>query len=530
VRISNARSETCLAELQCFMRIPRRRTANLLILTLIVLTALRLPEFLEAQQSEDATAVSAAPDPLTTTSSPQLQAEEIIRMLGDLRQELKASRQEVNDLKKEVNELRDELEASTRSSSGVDALKTAVDELHDDQQVLQSQVKTLDQTKVGTESRYPLRVTGMILLNSFVVDGAVDNPILPVIALPRNTEYVHHSLGATLQQTQLGLNASGPRLWSARTSADLTVDFFNPTYYTTTSQPTTAYLRFRTANINLDWQNTRISGGLQTPLITPLSPTSFATVAEPALSWAGNLWTWLPQVSIERRKAIGDSAHALVAFGLLDPEAGDITGEQAYGILRQNLQPGYEGRVAYEWGTDQRPFEIGASGYYTRQLYYGSTPATNQALDFWAGTADWRVPLPRIAELSGEFYRGRGLGDLGGGAFKNVVKEYGAEYVSGLDDIGGWTQLKFRFTPTLEANAFFGEDNANAREVRDQVPVAIASPYSYLIRNQSTAVNLIFRPKTYLVFAGEYRYLESWYAYTSAKNAQTLGLTMGYLF
>jgi len=264
--------------------------------------------------------------------------------------------------------------------------------------------------------------------------------------------------------------------------------------------------------------------------VTPLSPTSFATVGEPALAWSGNLWTWLPQATIERRIGAHGTRYTSLAFGILDPTAGDATGGQAYGILRQSIQPGYEGRVAYVWGDQQRPYEIGANGYYTRQLYYESGTSEKQSLDFWAGTADWRVPVGRIAELSGEFYRGRGIGDLGGGAFKNIVKENGAAYASGLNAIGGWSQWKSHLTASLEVNAFFGEDSAFAGEVRNQAPVANPSPYLYLVRNQNTAVNIIFRPKTYLVFSGEYRYLRSWYIYGPARTAQTMDLTMGYLF
>ncbi|MBV8674477.1 MAG: hypothetical protein JOZ33_13670 [Acidobacteriaceae bacterium] len=448
-------------------------------------------------------------------------------MLAEMRQELKQSRQEVEELKKEVGELREELAAG--SAGGAENLKEAVDQLRDDQQVIQSQVKTLDQVKVESESKYPLRLTGMVLFNSFVVDGAVDNPILPLIALPRTPVWVHHSLGATLEQTQLGLSATGPKLWNARTSADIATDFFSSSY-TTIPPPTGMNLRLRTASVYLDWKKNQVSAGQQTPLITPLSPTSFATVGVPALAWAGNLWTWLPQATFIQRAMIRDSSHAVFGFGLLDPEAGDVTGEQAYGVNRRNLQPGYEGRIAYEWGDPSRPYELGGSGYYTRQLYYGSGTIQNQALDFWAGTADWRVPIPRVGELSGEFYRGRGLGDLGGGAFKNVVVEYGSNYASGLNATGGWAQWKSRLSPSLEVNAYFGMDNAQASQVRNQVPAANATPYSYLVKNQSTAANIIFRPKTYLVFSGEYRYLKSWYTYGPANEAQNLDLTMGYLF
>ncbi len=508
------------------MGTPRHRTINLLIVPVIVLSAFQATS-LRAQQSQSAPRAAVAD---SNSSSSSQQTAEILHMLAEMHQELKDSRQEVDDLKKEVNELREELAASTQSASGAESLKTAVDQLRDDQQVVQAEVKTLDQTKVGSESRYPLRLNGMILFNSYVVDGAVDNPILPLIALPRTAQWAHHSMGASVEQTQLGLSASGPKLWNARTSADIAVDFFNPTNYTTIPPPTAMNLRLRTVDANLDWKNTQVSAGLQTPLITPLSPTSFATVGAPALAWAGNLWTWLPQATVAHRMNFTDSSRGVFAFGLLDPQAGYVTGEQAYGIARRSLQPGYEGRIAYEWGNKERPYQLGANGYYTRQLYYYTANTENQALDFWAGTADWRLPLPRIAELSGEFYRGRGIGDLGGGAFKNIVQEYSAEYPSGLNATGGWTQLKFHITPSLDTNAFFGEDSARAGQVRDQAPVINPSPYLYLIRNQSVAMNLIYRPKTYLVFAGEYRYLKSWYIYGAPKDSQTLDLTMGYLF
>jgi len=503
----------------------RRRTAPFLIVTAMVLYPFDFPMLLNAQEIAAGSTASAETASSAQTSQ---QTEEILRTLGEMRQEIKDSRQEVLELKKEVNELREELASGSHNTADAENLKDAVDRLRDDQAVLQSQVKTLDQSKVGSESRYPLRLTGMILFNSYVVDGAVDNPILPLIALPRTSQWVHHSQGASLEQTELGLNATGPKLWNALTSADISVDFFNFSY--TIPQATAMNLRLRTVDVNLDWKTRQVSTGLQTPLISPLSPTSFATVGEPALAWAGNLWSWLPQASFTQRKAVGDSSHADFAFGLLDPTAGDVVDGQAYGIVRRSLQPGYEGRIAYGWGNQARPFEIGASGYYTRQLYYGTAPYQDQALDFWAGTADWRVPIPKIAELSGEFYRGRGIGDLGGGAFKDVVIENGAEYASGLNAIGGWAQWKSRLTPSLEVNAFFGLDNAEASQVRDQVPVANLPPYLYLVKNQSTAANIIFRPKTYLVFSGEYRYLRSWYVYGPAREAQSLDLTMGYLF
>jgi hypothetical protein len=218
-------------------------------------------------------------------------------------------------------------------------------------------------------------------------------------------------------------------------------------------------------------------------------------------------------------------ADAEFGFGLLDPESGDVTGEVAYGIPRANLQPGYEARTAWEWGEKSRPFELGANSYYTRQSFYG-----DEKLDFWAGTADWRFPLVKPLELSGEFYRGRGIGDLGGGAFKNIVTGYNNGLSKALDDEGGWAQVATSFGPTSQLNAFFGLDSAYAAEVREGTPVVTTSPYLYLVRNQSFGGNFIFRPRTYLVFSAEYRGLRSWYTYGPVRAAQSVTLSTGYIF
>lgn len=455
---------------------------------------------------------------------------DVLHMLGEVRQQLKEEHQQVDDLRKEVRALRAEVASGGSGAASAESLKTAVDELRDDQEVVESQVKTLQQTKVETKSKYPLTLTGMVLFNSFVVDGAVDNPVLPLIALPRNIYYAHHSLGGSIQQTQLGLDATGPRIWGARTSADFSTDFFDETSYTAIPTPGAMNLRLRTADVNLDWGKTQVSAGLQTPLVSLLSPTSFATVGEPALAWSGNLWTWLPQITVERQLPVTSSSHAVLGFGVLDPATNSMLGDEAYGLGRRSLQPGYEARSSYQWGDPQRPYEIGVNGYYTRQLYTITTPQASQALDFWAGTADWRVPLAKFAELSGEFYRGRGIGDLGGGEFKNVIVDYQGGYPSGLDATGGWAQIKARLNRLTEVNAYAGVDDAEAAEVRNGMTMTATSPYFNLQKNRTVATNIIFRPRTYLVFSGEYRNLRSWYVSGSSQFAQTLNLTMGYIF
>jgi Spy/CpxP family protein refolding chaperone len=460
-----------------------------------------------------------------TAPSSQQQMADVLRALGEMRQELHDSRQQVDELRKEVLELREEVAGGGKGSASADALKADVEQLREDQAVAQSQVKTLQQSKVETQSKYPVSVTGMMLFNSFVVDGSVDDSVLPLIALPRTANYDHHSLGASLRQTEIGLHATGPLIWNAHTSANVTADFFNEPGYTSAAAAPKYYLHLHSADIALNWANTQVTAGLETPLVSLLSPTSFASVSEPELAWSGNLWTWLPQLTVEQQVRLQGSSRAVFGFGLLDPTTDDTTGEQAYGIQRRSLQPGYEARTSWQWGDSQDPYEVGVNGYFTRQLYFGE-----DALSFWAGTADWRVPLSHAATLSGEFYHGSGIGDLGGGAFKNIVTGYKGNYGRPLDSTGGWAQFKARFNPITEANIFFGEDSADSAELRYGTPIVNDSPYLYLLRNRGAGGNLIFRPKSYLLFSGEYRNLRSWYIYGPAQTAGNITLTMGYLF
>src|SRR6266702_1860747 len=91
---------------------------------------------------------------------------------------------------------------------------------------LQAEIKQHDQIKVETASKYSLRVSGLVLFNAFSNAGVVDNIELPMFALPRTPGASHGSVGASMRQTVLGLEGVGPRLWSARSSADIIIDSF----------------------------------------------------------------------------------------------------------------------------------------------------------------------------------------------------------------------------------------------------------------------------------------------------------------
>jgi len=169
--------------------------------------------------------------------------------------------------------------------------------------------------------------------------------------------------------------------------------------------------------------------------------------------------------------------------------------------------------------------EFGAGGYYSRQAY-----AAGHHLDAWAGTVDWKMPFTRRLELSGEFYRGRGVGGLGGGAFKDYAPFADDTIQRGLNAVGGWGQLKVKMTPLIESNFAIGMDNAFANDLRGSDLETETNNYLNLARNRTAFANVIFRPRTYLLFSAEYRNIYSWPIAGQVSSNQSLGLAAGYLF
>jgi hypothetical protein len=141
--------------------------------------------------------------------------------------------------------------------------------------------------------------------------------------------------------------------------------------------------------------------------------------------------------------------------------------------------------------------------------------------------------LPAHFQLTGSFYRGLALGGLGGGAFKDfayrIDPESNTYYIDPLDDVGGWAQLKERFSERLQFNAAFGIDNAFAAELR-RYAVTNGPTYQNLARNRTYTGNVIYSPSAYLLFSLEYRHLESSPVIGLPAASNIVGLGAGYKF
>ncbi|MFZ0952823.1 MAG: hypothetical protein WAN17_11190 [Candidatus Sulfotelmatobacter sp.] len=419
---------------------------------------------------------------------------------------------------------------SSDTAAATADLGTRVQKLEESAQFLDSKIDEQYQTKVETAAKYRARLSGIVLMNAFHNVGGSDNLDIPDYAQPVAAGSPQSSFGATLRQTEIGLEIFGPTLAGAKSSANVQFDFAGG-FPSTPNGVNFGLVRLQTASVRLDWQHTSVIGGQDSLFISPLSPTSFASLATPAFAYAGNLWGWTPQLRVEHRFDLSDQQTLTWQGGILDNLDWEPPYDSFYRSAQageQSGQPAYAMRAAWSRPVLDHPLTFGVAGYYGRQNW-----SWGRNVDAWAGMTDWQIPILRRLALSGEFYRGRGAGGLGAGVGRAVLfggdPYYPTTSIRGLDSAGGWSQLKFQLTPKLELNGVFAEDNAFAGDVRGFA--VDANNFSPILgRNRGGLGNLVYRPRSDLLLSAEFRRLHTFPVYDSASVTNQINLAMGILF
>ena len=401
--------------------------------------------------------------------------------------------------------------------------------LNEEFDLLGGKVDELHQSKLESASKYRVRFSGIVLLNLASNQGFSDSIDVPTYAIRQAPGLPQDSFAATIRQSQLGFEVFGPKLLGARTSADLQLDFAGGFAYTGNGV-NSGIVRLRTGKVRLDWDKTSLVAGQDGLFFAPQHPTSFASLAVPALSYAGNLWAWTPQVYLEHRFAISEASHLVVQGGILDNLTGEVpsvVNNRTAQAGEASRQPAYAARTAWMGRAFGQALTFGAATYFSPQNYgFGRT------LNGWAVLSDWAVPLSHRLALTGRFYRGLAIGGIGGGLGRSVLFSGdplpNTTQIRGLNATGGWSQLKFTATPTLEFNAAFGQDSSFARDLR-----FFPQPQAYLDpdlnRNREFLVNSIFRPRSDLLFSAEYRRIQTRYLNYNSQTGQ-FNLVVGVLF
>jgi len=449
--------------------------------------------------------------------------------LRQMRSELDETRSQLSRAQSQIGQLASELEALRREfaaraplpaessrqgpvfpsaadlarqqQSGSQGLPDSVAELAANQKLIAAQVEDQHQTKVESESKYKVKLSGIVLMNAFSNRGAFDVADSPFLVLDSTQK---GSVGASVRQSILGLQVFGPSVAGAATSASISADFFGG-FPSQSYGATPGLLRLREASAHLDWTNTSLVVGQDKLFFAPLSPTSYATLSEPALSYAGNLWAWTPEIVAEHRFHVSGQTFVSASGGILAPLAYPIPyyGAAFPGPGERARRPAFGAQASFNTRAFGQSVAMGVGGYASHLKYY-----FGREIDSWAFTGFWRLPLGSRFELSGEAYRGKAMGGIGGGIWQSVVYNGDPTNVNtsfrALNALGGWSQLKFRPHAKWELNSAIGQDNVFARDL-EWAPNLVGSYGGPIARNRVAFGNVIFHPKSNLLLSVEYR-------------------------
>jgi hypothetical protein len=473
----------------------------------------------------------------------QSQVQELSGQVNTLKAQQQASQKESEALRNELDATKAQLASlsnhpmdssqSQQAFAGGSPQGTVEDrlsKLEETQQLDDQKIAEQSQTKVESASKYRLRLSGMVLFNAYSDRGSVDNQDFPELATPRSPLASDGTFGGSLRQSQIGIEGFGPTIAGARTSAEVQFDFAGG-FPDATNGVSFGIMRLRTGTVRFDWDNTSVIAGQDSLFLAPLSPTSIATVAIPAFAYSGNLWSWTPQIRVEHRFHTSENSSLMLQGGILDGLSGEMPPSQYYRYPtwgENSGQPAYATRISWTQNIGGQSVILGAGGYYDRQNW-----GLSRSIDAWAGTADATLPLGSHFEFTGQFYRGRALGGLGGGIGQTALwvgplADPSTE-IYGLDSMGGWAQLKYKATSKLQFNGAFGQDNPFASDMRQNGGSQPYYPYP-LSKNQTVMTNFLYQPKSDIVLSLEYRRLKTYTLDSGSNSANIIDLSVGYIF
>ena len=350
---------------------------------------------------------------------------------------------ENRELREQVRELREQVGAPA-----VDAPK-----LTERVDVEERRTAELAQVKVEASHRFPVRLTGMALVNTFYnsrQNGGADNPT--IASLGRGNAVG----GATWRQTILGLDYRGPEtLWGGKIRGSVFMDFFAGT-----NNPLNNTLRIRTATFGMDWKTRSFTVSQDKPLISFREPDSLSQVGLSPLTGAGNLWVWTPQARFEQRLAFGAQSGLNAQLAVIQTSEGGASVPAAFASTLERYRPGLEGRFEFFRKFEgERRIEI-APGFHTSASHAagGSAPSNLFFLD-WA-----LAPVSRV-ELTGDFFSGQNVAHFGTGVRQGFWIARPGNLLP-VHSRGGWAQLKLVATDRLSFHLLAGQHDDRNSDIR----------------------------------------------------------------
>jgi hypothetical protein len=296
-------------------------------------------------------------------------------------------------------------------------------------------------------------VHGLILINAFINDAAVNNSDVPqfVQAPPAPGGPPASAAGASVRQSRVEVRATVPEFAGGRLAGELDADFFGGQQPSTGGR-TFPLLRIRRAFAEFTRGRVALLVGQESPPIVEISPSSLASIGIPEFAGAGNLWLWIPQVRVGVEVAQAGAARLGLEVAALAPTSGDA--QTAFftqpDIAERSSRPYLQGRLRARWGSGDTRGEVNLGGHLGWLAVGPDRRVTSRAV----AVSVW-TPLARGLELRGEAYTGRALAGLGGGG---IGQNFGRDSAA-VNTTGGWIQLNVRPAAGWEIGAGAGADD-----------------------------------------------------------------------
>ena len=407
---------------------------------------------------------------------------------------------ENQSLRTEVRELRTKLEGPTAPPA-----EPALPSVEERLEVAEKRIDEQAQTKVEMTQRFPLKLSGMVLFNTFATmrhNGGNDISTAASLAPSRL------NAGISIKQSILGLKFEGPKsIWGAKVNANLFMDFYDGNVEGNTLSP-----RIRTGAVSLDWESQSIRFAYDKPIFSPREPTSLATVGIAPLTSAGNLWRWQPQVRFEQRFQLKSNTTFKAQVGVM--QTSDDFGSAA-GALVERRRPALQGRfeLSQSLGGERR-FEI-ASGFSTSQTHLRTIGQTIPSRLF---SVDWLMRPMDKTELTGMFWSGENIHHFG--VLRNGLRVLATGRAIPVHSQGGWAQWSVMPTNRITFNFMAGiHDDRNADLATGQNA-----------RNRQAAANIIYRIAPNVVISFEGANFRSLYLGQGTRVNQRYDLAIAYMF
>jgi hypothetical protein len=410
------------------------------------------------------------------------------------------------DLMAEIRALRLQLAGgqgpATESAPQTAEGDTSSQPIADRMEVAERRLADLDQSKISSEHRLPVSLTGMLLFNAFINgkgSGGADNPTL----LPPNGNLA--SGGGTFRQSVIGLKVDGPRVvGDGKVTGAIFMDFFGG------GTGLNQTVRLRVATLDATWKNTTLGLAFDKPIISPREPDSLAQVGVSPLTAAGNLWLWQPQARVEHRISLSDQAGLRAQFGIYQTSEGGTGLASEYPDLAR-ARPGYQGRFEFWKQSGSRRIEIAPS------FHLSSTRVVGQSVPSRIFSVDWLIRPAARVDFTGAFFHGENTGVIGG-LRQGVSVIHGQARAVGAT--GGWAQFTFRATPRASFNVYGGqEDDRN----RDLGPGGVG-------KNQGYGANIIYRLGSNILTSLEASQVRTTYLGSGTVMNPHYDLAFAYLF